>query len=87
MFLEETFLTYLVGATLVIVSKSDVLNTDRLHLFFIHHSITVLCCVPTLLLLMKNDPALQLRLINAGGEVCPQVCFVRRRISTKRVLS
>jgi non-ribosomal peptide synthetase component F len=75
MFFEETFLAYLVGATLVIASKSDVLNTDCLHLFFIRHSITVLNCVPTLLLLMNNDPALKLRLINTGGEACPQVCY------------
>jgi non-ribosomal peptide synthetase component F len=73
LFFEETFLAYLVGATLVIASKSDVLNTDRLHLFFIQHTITVLFCVPTLLLLMNNDPALKLRLINTGGEACPQV--------------
>ena len=73
MFFEEAFLAYLVGATIVIASKSDVLNTDRLHLFFIRHSITVLFCVPTLLLLMNNDPAIQLRLINTGGEACPQV--------------
>jgi non-ribosomal peptide synthetase component F len=78
MFFEETFLAYLVGATLVIASASDVLNIDCLHLFFIHHSITVLFCVPTLLLLMKNDPALKLRLINTGGEACPQVDIVRR---------
>jgi non-ribosomal peptide synthetase component F len=78
LFFEETFLTYLVGATLVIASKSDVLNTDCLHLFFIHQSITVLFCVPTLLLLMKNDPSLKLRLINTGGEACPQVDIVRR---------
>jgi non-ribosomal peptide synthetase component F len=75
LFFEESFLAYLVGATVVIASKSDVLNTDRLHLFFIRHSITVLFCVPTLLLLMKNDPALKLRLINTGGEACPKVYF------------
>jgi non-ribosomal peptide synthetase component F len=78
MFFEETFLAYLVGATLVIASASDVLSIDQLHLFFIRHSITVLFCVPTLLLLMKNDPALKLRLINTGGEACPQVDIVRR---------
>jgi non-ribosomal peptide synthetase component F len=80
MFFEETFLAYLVGATLVIASKSDVINTDRLHLFFVQHSITVLFCVPTLLLLMNNDPNLKLRLINAGGEACPQVSIVTRLI-------
>jgi non-ribosomal peptide synthetase component F len=77
LFFEETFLAYLVGATFVVASKSDVLNTDRLHLFFIRYSITVLFCVPTLLLLMNNDPALKLRLINTGGEACPQVFLVK----------
>ncbi len=76
LFFEETFLTYLVGATLVIASKSDVINTDRLHLFMIQHSITALFCVPTLLLLMNNDPALKLRLINTGGEACPKVSII-----------
>ncbi|CAF4041777.1 unnamed protein product [Adineta steineri] len=77
MFLEETFLSYFVGATLVIASKMDILNSDRLHLFFIHHSITVLFCVPTLLFLMNNDSALKLRLINTGGEVCSQILVDR----------
>jgi len=76
MFFEETFLAYLMGATLVIASKSDVLNIDRLYLFMIRHSITVLVCVPTLLLLMNNDPALKLRLINTGGEACPKVSLM-----------
>jgi non-ribosomal peptide synthetase component F len=84
MFFEETFLAYLVGATLVVASKSDVLNTDRLHLFLIRHSITVLCCVPTLLLLMNNDPALKLRLINTGGEACPKVLLIRKIELIKR---
>jgi non-ribosomal peptide synthetase component F len=78
LFFEETFLAYLVGATLAIASKSDVLNTDRLHLFMIRHSITALFCVPTLLLLMTNDPALKLRLINTGGEACPKVSLMKR---------
>lgn len=76
MFLEETFLAYLVGATLVVASKFDIINIDQLHLFMIRHSITVLFCVPTLLLLMNNDPSLKLRLIGIGGEVCPKVCLV-----------
>jgi non-ribosomal peptide synthetase component F len=76
LFFEETFLAYLVGATIVIASKSDVINTDRLHLFMIRHSITALFCVPTLLMLMNNDPALKLRLINTGGEACPKVSLI-----------
>ncbi|UJR13147.1 hypothetical protein I4U23_000171 [Adineta vaga] len=77
LFLEETFLTYLVGATMVIGSKSDVLNTDRLHLFLIHHSVTVIFSVPTLLLLLHNDPALKLRLLNVGGEALPKTLIDR----------
>ncbi|CAF1415111.1 unnamed protein product [Adineta ricciae] len=77
MFLEETFLSYSVGATLVVASKTDVLNSDQLHLFFSRHSITVLFCVPTLLLLMSDDPALKIRLINSGGEACPQTLVDR----------
>ena len=77
MFFEETFLTYLVGATMAIASKSDVLLSDLLHLFFIRHSITILFCVPTLLLLMNNDSRLKLRLLNVGGESFPQALIDR----------
>ena len=86
MFFEETFLAYLVGATLVIASKLESLTTDRLHLFFIRHSITVLACVPTLLLLMHNDSAMKLRLINVGGEACPLVSSIAKLILIKKII-
>ena len=69
MWLEETWISYLVGATLVI---SDVITSksfDSLHLFLNKHKVTVLHAVPSLLaLLSKEIPTL--RLINSGGEAC-----------------
>lgn len=69
MWLEETWISYLVGATLMI---SDVITSksfDSLHLFLNKHQITVLHAVPSLLaLLSKGIPTL--RLINSGGEAC-----------------
>jgi non-ribosomal peptide synthetase-like protein len=71
MWLEETWISYLVGATLVI---SDVITSksfDSLHHFLNKHKITVLHAVPSLLaLLSKGIPTL--RLINSGGEACTQ---------------
>ncbi|CAF0857638.1 unnamed protein product [Rotaria sordida] len=86
-FFMETFAAYLVGATLAIPSKSDLLNTDRIHVFLIDHAVTVLSTVPTLLLLINNDPALRLRLINIGGESCPQAVVDRWWKEDRRIIN
>lgn len=69
MWLEETWISFLVGATLVIGNTITSRSFDSLHLFLNEHKVTVLHAVPSLLaLLNKEIPTL--RLINSGGEAC-----------------
>jgi non-ribosomal peptide synthetase-like protein len=67
---EEIWISYLVGATLWIAPPTLVGNADLLAQTLARERITVLHAVPTLLGLI-DDPLSGLRLINLGGETCP----------------
>lgn len=67
---EEIWLSYLVGATLWIAPKSLVSDPERLCHTLQQEQITVLHAVPTLLALFPEDVP-NLRIINLGGEMCP----------------
>lgn len=67
---EEIWLSYLVGATLWIAPKSLVSDPERLCKTLQQEQITVLHAVPTLLALFPEDVP-NLRIINLGGEMCP----------------
>ena len=67
---EEIWISYLVGATLWIAPPSLVGNPDLLAQALTRERITVLHAVPTLMSLL-NDPLPLVRLINLGGEACP----------------
>jgi non-ribosomal peptide synthetase-like protein len=67
---EEIWISYLVGATLWIAPPSLVGDPDLLAQTLAHERITVLHAVPTLISLM-DDPLAGVRLINLGGEACP----------------
>ncbi|WP_410211132.1 Pls/PosA family non-ribosomal peptide synthetase [Aquirhabdus sp.] len=67
---EEIWISYLVGATLWIAPKSLTTDPDALPLALIENQITVLHAVPTLLALFSIDVP-NLRIINLGGEMCP----------------
>ena len=67
---EEIWLSYLVGATLWIAPKSLVSDPERLCKTLQQEQISVLHAVPTLLALFPEDVA-NLRIINLGGEMCP----------------
>ncbi len=67
---EEIWISYLVGATLWIAPKSLTTDPDALPLALIENEITVLHAVPTLLALFSIDVP-NLRIINLGGEMCP----------------
>ena len=67
---EEIWLSYLVGATLWIAPKSLVSDPERLCQTLKQEQITVLHAVPTLLALFPEDVP-NLRIINLGGEMCP----------------
>ncbi|MGB4811330.1 MAG: Pls/PosA family non-ribosomal peptide synthetase [Methylophilaceae bacterium] len=68
---EEIWISYLVGATLWIAPKELVTDPDALPLALIQHQVTVLHAVPTLLALFNRDLP-NLRIINLGGEACPE---------------
>ena len=68
---EEIWISYLVGATLWIAPKDLASDPERLPVALQANGISVLHAVPTLLALFANDVP-SLRLINLGGEICPQ---------------
>ena len=73
---EEIWISYLAGATLWIAPKEIASDPEALPTALIENRITVLHAVPTLLALFNQDiPGL--RLINLGGEMCPQSLVVR----------
>ncbi|NDI84403.1 Pls/PosA family non-ribosomal peptide synthetase [Undibacterium crateris] len=68
---EEIWISYLVGASLWIAPKEITGDPDALPLALAANQITVLHAVPTLLALFTQDVP-SLRLINLGGEMCPE---------------
>ena len=73
---EEIWISYLVGATLWIAPKEISGDPEALPRALIENDITVLHAVPTLLALFAQDVP-GLRLINLGGEMCPQALVER----------
>ena len=67
---EEVWISYLVGATIWIAPATLVGDPDLLGRTLARERITVLHAVPTLVSLI-DDPLSGLRLINLGGEACP----------------
>lgn len=73
MWCEETWISYLAGATLFVADNATAKAIDELSDVLRKNNITVLHAVPSLLAVMEEDIP-SLRLINAGGEACtPQV--------------
>lgn len=81
---EEIWISYLVGATLWIAPPESLGDPDALAQAIAQHQLTVLHAVPTLLGLV-NDRLPGVRLINLGGEACPQA-LVERLAHPERVL-
>ncbi len=73
---EEIWISYLVGATLWIAPKDVATNPEELPQALIDQQVTVLHAVPTLLALFAQDVP-NLRIINLGGEMCPQALVER----------
>ena len=73
---EEIWISYLVGATLWIAPPALVGDPDAIALALARERITVLHAVPTLVSLIQ-DPLAGLRLINLGGEACPDALAQR----------
>ena len=68
---EEIWISYLVGATLWIGPKDITGDPETLPRMLAANGVTVLHAVPTLLSLFSDDVP-TLRLINLGGEMCPE---------------
>ena len=73
---EEIWISYLVGAALWIAPASLVADPDLLVQTLKRERITVLHAVPTLVGLLEDLPP-TLRLINLGGEACPDALAQR----------
>src|SRR6185369_5769917 len=73
---EEIWISYLVGATLWIAPREVSADPEALPQALIEQQISVLHAVPTLLALFARDIP-NLRLINLGGEACPEVLVAR----------
>ena len=73
---EEIWISYLAGATLWIAPKEVASDPEALPRALVDNKITVLHAVPTLLALFNQDVP-GLRLINLGGEMCPESLVAR----------
>ena len=73
---EEIWISYLVGATLWIAPKELATDPEALPRALVANGISVLHAVPTLLALFAEDVP-NLRLINLGGEMCPEALVAR----------
>jgi len=73
---EEIWISWLMGATLWIAPASLTHDPDLLAQTLNQEGITVLHAVPTLMGLI-TDPLPQIRLINLGGEACPDLLAQR----------
>lgn len=73
---EEIWISYLVGATLWLAPRELAADPEALPHALVTHHVTVLHAVPTLLALFGSDIP-SLRIINLGGEMCPQTLVTR----------
>jgi len=73
---EEIWISYLVGATLWLGPKETAGDPEALPRLLTENGVTVLHAVPTLLSLFAEDVP-GLRIINLGGEMCPETVVER----------
>ena len=76
---EEIWISYLAGAALWVAPKMLTTDPEALPLALAREGVTVLHAVPTLLALFAHDVP-GLRIVNLGGEACPD--FLARRWAT-----
>ncbi len=83
---EEIWISYLVGATLWLAPREVCADPEVLPQALIEQRITVLHAVPTLLALFACDVP-NLRLINLGGEACPEALVARWARPGRRIFN
>ena len=83
---EEIWISYLVGATLWLAPREIAGDPEALPQALIAQQVTVLHAVPTLLALFAQDVP-SLRLINLGGEMCPETLVARWANATRQMFN
>jgi len=83
---EEIWISYLVGASIWIAPAEIVADPDAIGSALERERITVLHAVPTLVSLIESFPP-HLRLLNIGGEACPDALAERLSKTGKRVFN
>ena len=73
---EEIWVPWMAGATLVPKPAGSTLLGLDLHAFLAERRVTALCCVPTLLATIEEDLP-ELRFLLVSGEACPQDLIAR----------
>jgi non-ribosomal peptide synthetase-like protein len=83
---EEIWVPWMAGATVVPRPAGPGLLGEELHAFLASRGVTALCCVPTLLATLDDDlPALRFLLVS--GESCPQDLVSRWHRPGRRFLN
>lgn len=83
---EEVWISYLVGATVWVAPQEIIADPDAIASALETQQITVLHAVPTLVALIETFPA-RLRLLNLGGEACPESLAKRLTGQGRRVFN
>jgi non-ribosomal peptide synthetase-like protein len=83
---EEIWVSWMVGATLVPKPSGATLLGAELDTFLRDHRVTALLCVPTLLATLEEDLP-DLRFLLVSGEPCPQDLVTRWHRSGRRFLN
>ncbi|MES1255648.1 MAG: amino acid adenylation domain-containing protein, partial [Acidobacteriota bacterium] len=83
---EEIWLSYLVGATIWIAPADVAVDPDAIAAALVRERITVLHTVPTLMGLIEA-PLADLRVVNLGGEACPDTLADRLARPGRRVFN
>ena len=83
---EEIWVPWVAGATLVPKPAGSSLLGVDLHAFLTERRVTALCCVPTLLATIEEDLP-ELRFLLVSGEACPQDLIARWYREGRRFLN
>jgi len=83
---EEIWVPWAAGATLVPKPPGPPLMGVDLHEYLVAQRVTALCCVPTLLATLEDDVA-ALRFLLVSGEACPHDLIVRWHRPGRRFLN
>ena len=83
---EEIWVPWMAGATLVPKPAGTILIGHELHEFLSDRSITGMCCVPTLLATIDEDLP-NLRFLLVSGEACPKDLIARWHRPDRRFLN